>query len=253
MVPLQADRRERRALNMPTLDVATLPDAVPDRLPPLCVVIDVLRATTMIGALLDAGCVGVVPAGSVERAREESAHRRALLAGERGGVPPEGFDMGNSPARVRRDAVGGRTVVLTTTNGTRAVERVRGASSVLALSLNNLDALARWTLGAGLDTLVVCSGTDGGRSPEDELAAGLFSSRLLGEGWCLTPSARTIFESAEAAVARSGGLEQAVRGSPHATRLVSLGFDDDVRACARESTSSCVPMLDAERGMLVPG
>ncbi len=239
---------------MPTVDVAVLPGLVRSPIEGVAVVFDVLRATTMMAALLDAGAVGIRAVGEVEAAR---AYKRAdpsvLLAGERGGVPPEGFDLGNSPARIDPAAVRGRVVVMTTTNGTIAIGRASEASVCLMGSLTNLDALAEHLRSFDRNTVLVCSGTDGGRSDEDELAAGLLLDRL--RGWERTDAAEDVADRSTGAVgaAGAGGITAAVGRSWHARRLVELGFGDDVAFCSRLSVTRTVPRLESVGGLIVRG
>lgn len=236
---------------MPTIDVALLPGRVRRPIPPVAVVVDVLRATTMIAALIDAGAAGVRPVETVGLAR--SARREdpdLLLAGERGGLAPEGFDMGNSPSRIDPAAVRGRTVVLTTTNGTAAIADVGDAERCFALALTNLDAVADRLQGLCRDAVIVCSGTDGGRSDEDELAAGMLVERL--NGWARSASAEDAMDRAIGSIGACGGVAGAVARSAHAHRLVGLGFGDDVAFCSRVSVSRTVPRLDGVRGLMLP-
>lgn len=237
---------------MPTVDVAVLPGLLRSPMAPVAVVFDVLRATTTMAALLDAGAAGIRAVGEVGAARALKASDPAvLLAGERGGVPPKGFDLGNSPVRIDPAMVGGRVVVMSTTNGTRAVERAGGARIVLMGSLTNLDALADRLRAIAEDAVLVCAGTDGGRSDEDELAAGMLIERL--RGWVTTEAAEDAMDRATGSIGASGGVAAAVGRSWHARRLVELGFGEDVAFCARVSITRTVPTLDAHSGLIVGG
>lgn len=237
---------------MPTADVAVLPGLAPSPINGVAVVFDVLRATTMMAALLDAGATGIRAVGEVETALEcRQADPTVLLAGERGGIPPKGFDLGNSPVRIDPALVAGRTVVMTTTNGTAAVGRASEASVCLMGSLTNLDALAEALRSLDQNTLLICSGTDGGRSDEDELAAGLLLDRL--RAWNRTDAADDVADRATGAIGASGGIPAAVERSWHARRLVELGFSDDVAYCARLSVTRTVPRLDPISGLIIPG
>jgi len=237
---------------VPTLDIVTTPDTHPE-VQSVIVVIDVLRATTMIAALLDAGANFVWPVRSIEKARHlRIEHPELMIAGERSGLRPEGFDMGNSPAEITSSTVRGRGIVLTTTNGTAALETARHMSeTVLTLSLTNLASVEHWLSNTDRDACLMCSGTDGHRSLEDELAAGLLAARM--SGWDLTSRAICVREQALQLVERWGGVAGAVAQSPHAARLVELGFDRDVDACSRVSVTDCVPALDSVRGVLFRG
>ena len=94
-----------------------------------------------------------------------------ILGGERGGLPIPGFDLGNSPAEYTRERVAGKTVVFTTTNGTRAMQRCKQASRVLLGAFVNFSAVCR-ELGGVEQVVLVCAGTDGHVTREDTLFAG---------------------------------------------------------------------------------
>ena len=115
------------------VDVAPTPDAVVAAMLPgaAVLVVDVLRASTSIITALANGCVAVVPVSEPEEARRRAATiPGSLVAGERRGEPLKGFDLGNSPLEFGRDRVAGRTIVMTTSNGTRALVAVRRAAHV---------------------------------------------------------------------------------------------------------------------------
>ena len=142
------------------------------------VVFDVLRATSSIITGLASGVEAIFPVRTVEEARERKVKDPdLLLAGERGGLPPEGFDLGNSPEEFEKAK--GRRVVMTTTNGTAAIESVQTASKVLIGALLNIDALANYlfTHPPGR-LLLVCAGTGEEFSLEDAVAAGALVARL---------------------------------------------------------------------------
>ena len=115
-----------------------------------------------------------------------------------------------------------------------------------------IDVLRATTMMAALlDAGAVCSGTDGGRSSEDELAAGLLVDRL--RTWTMTDTAEDTADLATGSIGASGGIEAALRRSFHAERLVGLGFDADVRFCAQLSVTRTVPALNRRSGLIVPG
>jgi hypothetical protein len=101
-----------------------------------------------------------------------------LLAGERGAVKVPGFDLGNSPVEYGRDNVEGKTIVLTTTNGTRAFQAVEGARVIVATAFLNGSAAARWLMRAGLDVLIVCAGQRGRFCLEDAVGGGMLIEGL---------------------------------------------------------------------------
>ncbi len=237
---------------MPSVDIAFLPSSIRDPVPDVCVVFDVLRATTTMGVLLGHGAAGIRAVGEVAKAVAwKNADPTVLLAGERGGIPPEGFELGNSPVGIDPERVRGRVIVMTTTNGTAAVERVAGAGVLIMGSLINLDAVTARLVELGRDALLVCSGTDGGRSDEDELAAGMLVERL--RGWHRTDAADDAVDRATGSIGASGGIAAAVGRSWHARRLVDLGFAADVAFCSQVSVSTVLPVMDRASGLIVPG
>ncbi len=236
---------------MPILDAVALPDyLVADQLcGKIAVVIDVLRATTTIVEALGNGARCVVPVASVDGARV-IAHDRpgSILCGERGGLKPDGFELGNSPLEYSADLVGGVDCVLTTTNGTRALHMATAADEVLVGAIINVDALCDWIQRDGRDVILVCSGTDGRVSLEDCLGAGLFVDRL---GYVATDNAGMMFHAMNGAVEQFGGLRYAVESSFHAKRLISMGFGDDVAFACEAGKSSVIPVFDSGVGEIV--
>ncbi|MFG0300036.1 MAG: 2-phosphosulfolactate phosphatase [Phycisphaerales bacterium JB047] len=235
---------------MPTLSAVTLPDHLDqEKLSgSIAVVIDVLRATTTIARALEHNARCVLPVASIDSARM-IAHERenALLCGERSGIKPEGFSLGNSPAEYTQEAVGGRDLVLTTTNGTRALHMCDAAYEVLTGSLTNLDALADELGTREQNIVLVCSGTDRKVSLEDAIAAGLIAEALH-TTHTLDDSAALLRDAAHGAVHRHGSLQQAIASSYHAGRLNDLGFDADVRFASQRSCCPIVPRFDPATG-----
>jgi 2-phosphosulfolactate phosphatase len=206
------------------------------------VVIDVLRASTSMITALANGCAGLVPVAEVDEARRRVAGLPgALLAGERGGDPPDGFDLGNSPLEFTRPRVEGRTIVFTTSNGTRALIAARPAAAVGVAGFANLDAAADWALEQGRNLVVVCAGELGGRSVEDEVCAGLLVERVLRRraGAEAGPAARAALEAGRPYAADPARLGQ---DSPHARRLASRGRGGDVAACLEVGRFGLVPI-----------
>jgi len=239
---------------MPTISAVSLPDhldtaGLSDR---IAIVIDVLRATTTIAHALDQGASCVVPVGSVDGARIVAHDRpNTLLCGERSGVKPDGFHLGNSPSEYIQSTIRGMDLVLTTTNGTRALQMCADAHSVYTGSLTNLDALCDEVRSQDRDIVLVCSGTDRRVSLEDCICAGLIAEDLQ-TSHHLDDSARLQFYAARGAIDHRGGLSEAIASSFHAKRLIDMGFGDDVRDAAGLGTSLCVPCFDAGTGEIRP-
>ena len=227
------------------LDVMLTPELLdPEALASSTVlVVDVLRASTTMITALGNGCAGIVPvsdpAEAFRRARAMGA--TTLVAGERKGRTIEGFDLGNSPLDVTRERVGGKTLVFTTSNGTRALLAARAAPAVGIAAFVNLSAAVGWALGEGRDVTVLCAGERGRVSLEDEVCAGLLVDGCLREEPRAEPT--EVARGARTAGRRYG---KAVAGlaadSPWARHLVRAGRGDDVAACLALDTTTLVPV-----------
>lgn len=215
-------------------------------------VIDVLRATTTIVAALAAGAPVVHPVADVEEARRLAQELpRAILGGERGGLPLPGFHAGNSPAEYTTDLVTERPVVITTTNGTLAMRRAlaAGAEAMGAAALLNAQAAAEWALEQGRDLTIVCAGTEGRFTLEDTIGAGCVIERSLAyePRLDLTDAARAALRLWQEYRSDPG---RAFSDSFHGRRLERLGFAEDLHACARVDGERVVPVW--HDGRLIP-
>jgi 2-phosphosulfolactate phosphatase len=201
-------------------------------------VIDVLRATTVILTALERGAARVVPVAELDAARRLRARLPgALLAGERGGFAPEGFDHGNSPVELAGADLAGRTVVLTTTNGTLAVRRCEAAASIVAACLRNAGAAGRELAGAGEPVALVCAGTEGEFTIEDFYCAGIIARELAAAGRTLSDLAWTAALLAERPVAEVVNE----RTCAHVRTLIGRGLGSDVPYCLAVDASADVP------------
>jgi 2-phosphosulfolactate phosphatase len=207
------------------------------------VVIDVLRASSTIVAALAAGAQGVYPVDSTEEAMKlvtSLGRADTLLAGERRGLKIEGFDLGNSPREFTPETVDGKKIVMSTTNGTRALVAASTAERVLVASLLNLSAVARAVAGAPR-VAIVCSGRDGRFAIEDALCAGMLLARLAGGEESLE-----LEDAGRAALALAGafGADAAFLSGTLAGRaLAEIGLAEDVDWCARVDAHELVPQL----------
>ena len=205
---------------------------------PTGIVVDVLRATSTIVQALDAGYRAVYCCAEVEEARAlRDELGDAVLAGERGGDPLPGFDLGNSPLEfLERRA---ETVVHTTTNGTRAiVQAAANCELVLVGSMLNLEAVAATARERGEDVEVVCAGLRGGPSEDDAYCAGRIAALVGGEP---TPAAQRALELAR----RYPTAEEAFRAIRRVDETVA---EEDLVWCARESVTAVVPRFEGMRG-----
>ncbi len=208
------------------------------------VVIDVLRATTTIVYALAAGCSSVRPVLEIEEAHQTADRMSAgsvILAGERGGLPIPGFDRGNSPLEFTASSCRGCCVVMTTTNGTRALLRAAEADRVLAAAFVNFSAVCEQLVHDDRPLHLICAGSDGQPSLEDSLLAG-----ALIEVLCdffelqLNDSARLAWDCFENHGLVLPSVLELGRGGQN---LRQLGFDADISAAAEIDTFAVVPEL----------
>ena len=228
----------------------------------IAVVIDVLRASTTIITALANGAARVRPVADVAEARRLVAALGpdTLLGGERGGVRIDGFELGNSPAEYARDRVAGRSIVITTTNGTAALAACRGAGEILVGALVNRSAVAAAVrrlavAGDGGDVHLVCAGTDGAVTAEDVLAAGAILDAALrdapaAELDAAARAAHAAFRAAAREADPAAALRAAFRRTPGGANLVALGMEADLPLCAALDAIAVVPRLDAASGWL---
>ena len=221
----------------------------------ICVVFDVLRATSTIVTALARGAASVLPVASIEEAvRHRADDSRVLLAGERngrritadvsGGVD---FDLGNSPREFSPAVVGGKLIVMTTTNGTRALRACAGAARLMASSLLNLSATAGAIAKQNPERLcLVCAGTGEAAALEDTLAAGALCEALRLLKFESEPDDSALI--ARNAFLHAGeNLADAIRQARNARRLLRLPeLRDDVECCLRRDTLGLVAVSDAQ-------
>lgn len=245
---------------MPRLRVHLLPELVDGNAlaGSRCVVIDVLRATTTIVAALDAGARAVIPCLTIEDAQRcgQTLGEQSLLCGERGGLPIDGFNLGNSPAEYSRDRVAGRDVVLTTTNGTKALLHARGAGEILVGAFANLSSVCAHLAGRSR-VEILCAGTDGQITREDTLVAGAMVGRLAaGEAGELNDQAEVARDAWLEVASGDDALRpyrvwQALRASRGGRNLVALGMERDIELAAQIDTSRLLPRFDPRSGQIV--
>jgi len=212
------------------------------------IVVDVLRAATSIAAALAAGAKAIYPAATTEdalRLKRDLGGEDVLLAGERRTLPVPGFDLGNSPREMTPERVGGRRMVLATTNGTPAIARAAGGASVLigaAVNFSAVVAAARDLLMHERRLAIVCAGRDGRFAAEDGYAAG----RLV---LALKHRRRNVeFDDgalAAAAVAERWGKDwlAVLERSEAGAVLRAAGMEEDVGAAALQDAHAVVPRM----------
>jgi 2-phosphosulfolactate phosphatase len=238
---------------MPSINVHLLPDLVAeDALAGSAVVVmDVLRATTTLTYALAAGAAKVIACLEVDEARRIAASladERPLLGGERGGLRIEGFDLGNSPSEYTPKSIGGRTLIFTTTNGTRAMLHCRQARQVLLGSLVNRQAVVQALSGeARID--LVCAGTRGQITREDALCAGALVAGMAqaGGGWQLNDQALLVLAAWQVLAARgvdSDLLSEELKDTQGGRNLLAEGLQADIPWAAQLDRFDLVPRFN---------
>jgi 2-phosphosulfolactate phosphatase len=203
------------------------------------VVVDVLRASTSIITAMANGCRQIIPVATLEEAQlRRRDYPDSLLAGERQAYPIPGFNLGNSPFEYSRVVVAGRTIIMTTTNGTVALKTASEAIKVYIGAFINADSLCGKLVETDYDLVLLCAGTQGRFSLEDALCTGLIADRLsdrarLGDA---AIAARAMYKDF-----CCGDFVKKIRESSHAAYLIKEGFAADVGYCLKPDLLDSVP------------
>ncbi len=217
----------------------------------LAVVIDVLRATTVIVTAVNAGATGVITCRSIDEARglANRLQDQAVLCGERHCQKIDGFDLGNSPTEYSREVIGGKQVILTTTNGTHAIEAMHHVPELVIASFLNLSAVVE-KIASMQTACIVCAGTNGEVTSEDVLLAGALISQLKAEGHSLTLDdaskiSALLWESFqgvnEASLPSPQLLAIRLRETQGGQNLCNLGYERDLLYCGQINSCSVLP------------
>lgn len=234
------------------------PESTPtDHLPDCAVVIDVLRATTTIATALDAGAEAVQAFSNIEelmRQSESWSADKRLRAGERGGITVEGFDLGNSPLACTPQVVKDKRLFLTTTNGTRALQRVEKSPQVITAAQINRQAAVNYILETQPETVwMVGSGWQGDYSVEDTACAGAIAKSILQQS---DTSLIDLFGNDEVIGAIAlyeqwqDNLLNVFRQCSHGQRLLRLDGEEDLKYCSQTDILDILP-IQKEPGVLV--
>ena len=210
------------------------------------IVIDVLRATSVMVHALSEGALEIIPVATVEEAFQRMKSfpsGTTLLGGERGSRKIEGFDLGNSPKEYIADRVRGRRLILTTTNGTRAFHLVSSGEEIMAGSFFNMGAVVERCFELDRDLLIFPSGDKEKVSLEDMVCGGMLVDQMINRG--RKPIALTdASHSAHILYQRfKGNLLEAFHLSHHGRELIDLGLEEDLSYCAQMDTTNIVPIF----------
>lgn len=207
----------------------------------IVVVIDVLRATSAICAAFENGIKSIIPVATIEEAQDYK-DRGYLVGAERKGQIVEGFDFGNSPYSYMNEDFKGKDVVLSTTNGTKALSIASDADTVVVGSLLNLDALCEWLENQDKNILCLCSGWQDKFNLEDTICAGAICDYLINTGKYTSNEDSSIaakYLYLSAWVNPLGYL----KSSSHRRRLKNLDLNEDIKYCLTPNQTNVVPIL----------
>jgi 2-phosphosulfolactate phosphatase len=212
------------------------------------VLVDILRATTTICTAVANGVEAIIPVASHEEARLLKS-QGFLVASEKDGVQLDWADFGNSAFSFTRDAIGGKTLVYCTTNGTRALEMARSASDIVIGAFINISAVTAWLAEQQKDVVILCSGWKNKFCLEDTLFAGALTERLLD-----TNAFQSDCDSAEASMdlwsLAEGDVLGYIEKAAQRHRLKKLGLDDVIPYSFEFDRVKVVPVFD---GKLIKG
>ena len=217
----------------------------------IVVVIDVLRATSTIATVLYNGAKCVIPVDSVTRCMEIGRQIEGITAGERDGQIAEGLEYGNSPFEYPREFVEGKTLVLTTTNGTRLLHMAldKGAKQIVTGSFPNLSAVCEHLLSSKQNVILGCAAWKDRVNIEDMLFAGAVIS-LIGQHFSINCDsshlAKTIYEKAKTDLFSFMKKNQA----SHYHRLMNFGLEKDIRYCLTSDGANVLPVYDEGKLMV---
>lgn len=220
----------------------------------IVVYIDVLRATTTICAALANGAREVIPIDTIEKAVSlfsQMSKETTILAGERNGIKLNGFTLGNSPADFTPEMISGKSVILTTTNGTLALQKGKHSHERLICSFNNISAVSAYIINCAtkynepnpLNFLnIICSGNNGTFSYEDALCTGALIRSILDGQIDLELS-----DSSDAALvlfnSKRDVLDQTIINGEHARALIKIGLESDVQDALVWDKYSLLPVV----------
>ncbi|SMO36897.1 2-phosphosulfolactate phosphatase [Solitalea koreensis] len=211
------------------------------------VVIDIFRATSSITYGIDNGAKAIIPVATVEECIAYKDHGH-LLGAERNGEVVDGFDFGNSPFSYSKEKVEGKTLVLTTTNGTHAINESKGADEIVIGSFLNLNAVCHYLVKQDKNVFLLCSGWKGKVNLEDTLFAGAVVHQLKFhfDTWC---DASVLAE--DLYLMAKDDLHEYMKKSSHSERLKKLGIEKDIEFCLNLNLIDSVPVI--KDGMIVKG
>jgi 2-phosphosulfolactate phosphatase len=201
------------------------------------ILIDLLRATSSISALLHCGAEEIFVTDDINVAKELK-NMGYLLAGERGAIKLEGFDFDNSPLEFlnNSDKIRKKSILLITSNGTKAMKKINELGDIIAISLLNFSSVVDFIIQRNFQSIgVVCSGTNGSVSFEDSYLAGLFVQKIMEK------NTYNLNDGARISLNLTNSKKSNIMNSDHAKRLKNLGLKDDLEFCFNMDLFQVVP------------
>jgi len=218
----------------------------------IVVVIDILRATSTITAALQNGAKSIIPVDSVAECIRIGKQIDAITAGERDGKVAEGLQYGNSPFEYPEKFIKGKTLVLTTTNGTKLLHMAldKGATDIIIGAFSNLDAVCHYLSRKKKPVILACAAWKDRVNMEDSLFAGAVIEKIK-DHFSINCDASKIAETMykQAKDDLFGFMEN--HEASHYLRLMSFGLEKDIRYCLTPNTVDVLPVYD--NGKLTKG
>ncbi|MEM0939946.1 MAG: 2-phosphosulfolactate phosphatase [Bacteroidota bacterium] len=203
------------------------------------VVVDVFRATSCIVTGLANGVKAIRPVGEIDETLA-LGKKGYLMAGERGGQKVDGFDIGNSPYEYLEERVSSKKIAISTTNGSQAIIKSKGAAAIFIGAFLNLEAITECILDLPLNIVIHCAGWRGTPNLEDVLFAGALIDECVEE---LKLSGDSAVLAHHLFIANHENLLGAALQSCHAQRLKRFGLENDLKFCMTENEYRIVPKL----------
>lgn len=209
----------------------------------IVVVVDILRATSLITTMFHNSLNKLIPVKSLDEAKEYK-DKGFLVAAERNGKKVDFADFDNSPFTFTADKISGKILVYSTTNGTNTINLVKDAEQVILASFLNLTTIAEYLINQQKDILILCSGWQGNYCTEDALFAGCLSEKLMQNNF--TFSDDTVSTSMEIWQNAQNNLQDYIKGIFQYKRLMEFGFKKIIEYCFQIDISDVIPTLHGD-------
>jgi 2-phosphosulfolactate phosphatase len=231
---------------MPQVEVCYTPQAYPlfHNEQAIVVVIDILRATSAITTALYNGVAKMIPVATVEEAKALQ-QKGYIAAAERNGEMIEGFELGNSPFGYMNTKVKGKTIAISTTNGTQAIAIAKNASQIIVGSFLNLDVVIDYLRTQKRDVILLCAGWKNKFNLEDTLFAGAVADALLLKD-DFTSNCDSALASSHLYHLAKHDLFGFLANSSHRNRLAKLDLERDIRYCLTPNQCPVIPIMEGE-------